>query len=94
MMRKKNKRCVLILPYFGQFNNYFPLFLKSCEANPTYIWMIFTDNEFKYACPENVHVIKTTLDEIRKIWRMLLLLHCYQDLAITMTMTDKDFINY
>lgn len=29
--------------------------------------MIFTDNEFKYACPENVHVIKTTLDEIRKI---------------------------
>lgn len=67
MMRKKNKRCVLILPYFGQFNNYFPLFLKSCEANPTYTWMIFTDNEFKYACPENVHVIKTTLDEIRKI---------------------------
>ena len=67
MMRKKNKRCVLILPYFGQFNNYFPLFLKSCEANPTYIWMIFTDNEFKYACPENVHVIKTTLDEIRKM---------------------------
>lgn len=67
MMRKKNKRCVLILPYFGQFNNYFPLFLKSCDANPTYTWMIFTDNEFKYACPENVHVIKTTLDEIRKI---------------------------
>lgn len=28
------------------------------------------------------------------LWRMLLLLHCYQDLAITMTMTDKDFINY
>ncbi len=61
MMRKKNKRCVLILPYFGQFNNYFPLFLKSCEANPTYTWMIFTDNEFKYACPENVHVIKSHL---------------------------------
>ncbi len=74
MMRKKNKRCVLILPYFGQFNNYFPLFLKSCEANPTYTWMIFTDNEFKYVCPENVHVIKTTLDEIRKI---LYIYGCY-----------------
>ena len=36
MMRKKNKKCVLILPYFGQFNNYFPIFLKSCGANPTY----------------------------------------------------------
>lgn len=65
MMRKKNKKCVLILPYFGQFNNYFPIFLKSCGANPTYTWIIFTDNEFNYVCPENVHVIKTTLDEIR-----------------------------
>ena len=64
-MRTKNKKCVLILPYFGQFNNYFPLFLKSCEANPTYTWMIFTDNEFDYIYPENVHVIKTTLDCVR-----------------------------
>lgn len=64
-MKTKNKKCVLILPYFGQFNNYFPLFLKSCEANPTYTWMIFTDNEFDYIYPENVRVIKTTLDCVR-----------------------------
>ena len=30
------KQCVLILSYFGKFNNYFPLFLRSCAANPSY----------------------------------------------------------
>lgn len=65
-MRKENKKCILILPYFGVFNNYFPLFLKSCTANPTYRWLIFTDNEFNYDCPKNVHVIKTTLDNVRE----------------------------
>ena len=25
------KQCVLILPYFGKFNNYFSLFLRSCD---------------------------------------------------------------
>lgn len=65
-MRKENRECVLILPYFGEFNNYFPLFLKSCAANPTYIWMVFTDNQFDYECPQNVHVINTTLEDVKK----------------------------
>ena len=66
-MKKKNKKCVLILPYFGKFNNYFPLFLKSCAENPSYTWMIFTDNEFNYECPQNVHIIKCTLRDIIKV---------------------------
>ncbi len=64
-MRNQTRECVLILPYFGEFNNYFPLFLKSCALNPKYTWMIFTDNQFGYECPQNVHVIKTTLEDIR-----------------------------
>ena len=66
-MKKKNKKCVLILPYFGKFNNYFPLFLKSCAENPSYTWMIFTDDEFNYECPQNVHIIKCTLRDIIKV---------------------------
>lgn len=61
------KKCVLILPYFGDFNQYFPLFLKSCAANPSYDWIIFTDNPFHYECPKNVRVMKTTLENIRTI---------------------------
>lgn len=60
------KKCVLILPYFGQFNNYFPLFLNSCAANPSYDWFIITDNTFNYDYPLNVHVIRSTLEDVRK----------------------------
>ena len=55
----KNKICALILPYFGEFNNYFSLFLKSVEYN--------TDNENKYNYPPNVKVIKTSLDKVKNI---------------------------
>ncbi|MBE6120281.1 MAG: hypothetical protein E7189_07610 [Erysipelotrichaceae bacterium] len=64
---EKNKKCVLILPYFGKFNNYFPLFLKSCGANPEYDWLIFTDDRSSYNYPLNVHVIYTTLQHIKAL---------------------------
>lgn len=59
------KKCALILPYFGKFNNYFPLFLKSCGYNPSYDFFIFTDNAESYNYPQNVHVVPMTLDEFR-----------------------------
>lgn len=65
-MKNTTKKCVLILPYFGKFNNYFPLFLKSCEKNPTYNWLIFTDCKEKYNYPKNVHVVDMTLQELKK----------------------------
>lgn len=56
-------RTVFIIPYFGQFPNYFDLFLKSCEHNKSFDWMIFTDNTVNYAYPENVKKISMTFDE-------------------------------
>lgn len=67
LIKNQNKKCVLILPYFGKFNNYFQLFLKSCEENSTYDWMIFTDCTDEYDYPVNVHVISMTLQEMKKI---------------------------
>ena len=55
----------MILPYFGKFNNYFPLFLKSCGYNPSYDFLIFTDNTDFYNYPQNVHVVPMTLNEFR-----------------------------
>lgn len=63
----KNKKCVLILPYFGKFNNYFPLFLRSCGMNPDFEWIIFTDNKDQYNYPDNVHKVMTTLAEVKEI---------------------------
>lgn len=51
------KKCVFILPYFGKFNDYFSLFLKSCGANLNYDWLIFTDDHRTFNYPENVKVI-------------------------------------
>lgn len=60
------KKCVFILPYFGRFNNYFNLFLYSCKNNPTYNWMIFTDDRRKFKYPENVEVIYCSFDDFRR----------------------------
>ena len=62
-----NKHSVaLILSYYGKFPNYFPLWLKSAGANPSFTFMIFTDNDMSsYNIPSNVHVHSMTLEEIR-----------------------------
>ena len=57
----------LVLPYFGKFNSYFDLFLESCRTNPSYDWLILTDNCNGYDFPANVHVVKSSLEEIRKL---------------------------
>lgn len=66
-MINQNKKCVFILPYFGKFNNYFPLFLKSCAKNPTYNWLIFTDYKDEIEYPSNVRIINMTLKKLKQI---------------------------
>lgn len=63
-----NKHSVaLILPYYGKFPNYFPLWLKSAGANTNFTFMIFTDEDMSgYDVPANVHVHNMTLEDIRK----------------------------
>lgn len=58
-------RCILILPYFGKFNNYFPLFLRSCGANPSIDFLVFTDDMTPYSYPTNVRVVPMTFDEFK-----------------------------
>lgn len=57
-------RCGIILPYFGKFNNYFPIFLKSCSYNKKFDWLIFTDDKTDYEYPENVQVYYLSFDDI------------------------------
>lgn len=60
------KKCCFIIPYFGKFPNYFPLFLRSCSYNKDFNWLIFTDDKTPYEYPENVKVIYTEFQEIRR----------------------------
>lgn len=48
------KSIIVILPYFGKFPIYFPLFLKSCSSNDSIDWLIVTDQSAdSYVVPKN-----------------------------------------
>lgn len=57
----------LIVPYFGQFPNYFNLFLQSCAANTTISWIIVTDNEEDYDYPANVKRVSMTFSQMQTL---------------------------
>ena len=57
------RKCLFIVPYFGKMPNYFPVFLKSCEMNPDYNWLFFTDDKTLYNYPQNVKVVFETSDD-------------------------------
>ena len=59
------KKIAFILPYFGRFKNYFPLFLVSCKNNPSIEWIVFTDDKFEYPYPQNITVKYTTFEKIK-----------------------------
>ncbi|NOT07127.1 MAG: hypothetical protein HOP28_02885 [Gemmatimonadales bacterium] len=46
----------IILPYFGSLPEWFPLFLATCERNPTIRWLIYTDDPTPHHLPPNVGV--------------------------------------
>ena len=50
---------VIILPYFGDFPKYIDLFIKSCEYNQDYDFLIISDNEMLIELPKNIKKIKT-----------------------------------
>lgn len=41
-----DKKCVLILPYFGKFKNYFDMFFMSCAVNNKINWLVISDQHY------------------------------------------------
>ncbi len=44
----------IIVPYFGSWPEWYPLYLKSCSTNPTIDWLFFTDCVTPTDAPSNV----------------------------------------
>lgn len=63
------KNCLLIIPYFGFFPNYFQLFLNSCGFNKNIDFLIFTDDRRTFNYPNNVYVKYCEFDNIRELVR-------------------------
>lgn len=58
------KKCVLILPYFGNFKEYFKLFLNSVSNNNIDL-LIITDNDICNV-PSNIKIIKMSFDRFKE----------------------------
>lgn len=66
MINKKNK-CCFIVPYFGEFPNYFQLFLNTCAYNIDFNWLIITDSKQKYRIPSNVLFKYMSFEDIQNL---------------------------
>lgn len=56
---------LIILPYFGKFNDYFELWLNSCGKNADFDWLILTDAMIGCTVPDNVSIVHCTLGELK-----------------------------
>ena len=67
-MKESDYSIVLIVPYFGKFPSFFPLWLSSCKYNPTINWIIYTDCKDSYDYPANIEVVYCTfLDVVKRV---------------------------
>ena len=49
-------RIVFLIPYFGRWPFWMPLFVESCRLNPDIDWILYSDCGFLADCPRNVQV--------------------------------------
>jgi hypothetical protein len=47
-----------VVTWFGSLPKWLPYFLASCEANPTFNWLLATDQEIVLPTPQNVRVLQ------------------------------------
>lgn len=59
-------KVAIIMPYFGIFPNYFDIWLATAGKNHSFDFLIMTDSDMSsFNIPDNVKIIKMTLNEIR-----------------------------
>ena len=56
-----------IIPYFGKLPKEMEYFLLSVKYNPSYNWIIITDDMSDYQYPDNVRVIHSTFSEVVRL---------------------------
>ncbi|MEG0408976.1 MAG: hypothetical protein RR623_08895 [Bacilli bacterium] len=56
----------IIVPYFGSLPNFFRAWTITAKANPTIDFFLFTDDISNIKSDGNIHVIPSTLDEVKE----------------------------
>lgn len=58
----------IIIPYYGVFPDYFPIWLKSCAWNPTIDFLLVTDLSLEeYDVPENVRPLFMSFSDLKRL---------------------------
>lgn len=57
----------MLMPYFGKWPVWFPLYLESCRWNPTIEWLFFTDCPVPANPPDNVSFVEMSMEELGKL---------------------------
>lgn len=57
------KKIILLMPYFGNWPEWFPFYLESCRWNTTIDWLFFTDCQIPEDAPTNVKFISMSFSE-------------------------------
>ncbi len=57
------KKIILLIPYFGNWPQWFPFYLESCRWNTTIDWLFFTDCQIPENTPNNVRFISMSFPE-------------------------------
>ena len=60
------KKICLVVPFFGEFPDYYRLWLESVKYNPNIDFLMITDNKYNYEKLKNVHVKKMTFEKLKK----------------------------
>lgn len=60
-------RICYVVPYFGKLPKNFQIWLNSCKYNKNINWLIFTDDCTNFLYPDNIKVIYTKFDVIKKL---------------------------
>lgn len=62
-MKESENNIILLIPYFGKFPDWFPLFFETLRRNPKLDFMFFTDCETNSFSASNVHFKKMSFEE-------------------------------
>lgn len=57
----------IIIAYFGEWPEWFPVYLKTCAMNPGIDWFFFTDCDLPAKIYANTHFEKITLQEMSEL---------------------------
>lgn len=65
----------IVICYIGKLPEWFPLWVKSCEKNPSIDFLLYTDQQLE-TLPENIIVHVATLSELQKKFSKVLGFEC------------------